>query len=185
MQLSGENVISVTDPGAGAEQLKLSVENGALTLGTTTGLMVTGNDSSSLLLSGSLNALNRDLASLTYVPNSGFYGSDTLSITDTDTSDNLSATTAVGITMVPLPPQITAPLSVAVSNGAFSFNGSNSISVTDPAASSQTAEQLTLTAGNGTLNVGTTAGLTTVNGLETGSVELVGPLGSLNGAWPA
>ena len=182
LQLSGANGVTVTDAGPGAEQLTLSVHNGVLTLGTSTGLTVTGNDSTVLTLAGSLSSLNRDLTSLTYVPNSGFYGSDTLAISDMDTSDNLSAATAVGITIAPLPPQIAVPLSVAVSDNAFSFNGSNSISVTDPAASGQTTEQLTLTAGNGTLNVGTTAGLTTVSGLGTGSVELVGPLSSLDSA---
>jgi uncharacterized repeat protein (TIGR03803 family) len=180
LAFTGGNAIGVADLGPGTEQLTLSVDRGALTLGTTTGLTVTGNDSDSVVVTGSRANLNADLPSLTYVPVSQTYGSDTLTISDTDRVDNLTGRATVTITIVGLPPHIAAPPSVAVPNGPFAFTGANSISVTDPAGSSGTVEQLLLLAQYGTLNLTTTTGLTTVIGLNSGSVELIGPTSNLN-----
>ena len=93
------NGISVTDAGGTAEQITLSVQHGVLTLGSTAGLTFTGNNSSSLTLTGSLSSLNSDLATLSYTPTSKYSGPDLLSISDTDTATNQTATANVTITV--------------------------------------------------------------------------------------
>jgi hypothetical protein len=62
---------------------------------------------------------------------------------------------------------------------AFAFTGANTIAVADD---SQTVMQLTLTASKGRLNLGSTAGLTLVQGINTRQVVLQGSLASLNAA---
>ena len=152
------NAISVSDPNGTAEQMTLAVGDGTLNLTATTGLTVTGIGTATVTLTGSLDDLNTDLASLSYTPLVGYNGPDLLSITDTDTTDNLTGIASVSITVKPLPPSISAPQAVSVNeNGTFAFNAGNAISVSDP---SQTAEQLTLTVGQGVLNIGTATGLT-------------------------
>jgi len=171
------NAISVTDPSGTAEQLTLTVSHGTLSLGTTTGLTVTGNGSASLVLSGTLASLNSDLATLSYAPTSGYNGPDTLSLSDKDTTDSLTGSARVSITVNPLAPLITAPASVSVNeNASLAFTAGNAISVTDP---NGTAEQFTLTVSHGTLSLGTTTGLT-VTGNGSASLVLSGTLASLN-----
>ena len=102
LSFGGASAISITDVSGTAEQMTLTVLHGTLTLGTTTGLTVSGKGTSSLVASGPLASLNTDLASLVYTPKSGFAGSDTLSLFDTDTADGLTATPVdVAITVLP------------------------------------------------------------------------------------
>jgi uncharacterized repeat protein (TIGR03803 family) len=126
LALKSGNSISVTDPSGTAEQLTLSVGQGTLKLGTTTGLTVTGNGTASMSLSGSLASLNADLASLTYKPKTGFYGGDALSLTDTDTADGFSgsATVAIGVDRAPA---ITSPNHATFTVGT---NGSFTVTAT-------------------------------------------------------
>jgi hypothetical protein len=177
LTFSGANVISVTDPGGTAEQLKLTVSHGTLKLGTTIGLTVTGSGTATLTLTGTLASLNSDLASLVYTPTAGYHGAGTLSLSNQDTTDSLTGTTSVALTVNPLAPTITAPARASLNKGStLKFSGANAISVTDP---SGTAEQLTLTVSHGTLKLGTTTGLT-VTGNGTATLTLTGTLASLN-----
>ena len=79
------NAISITDPGAGTQtvQVTLGVASGTLTLSGTTGLTFTagGNGTASMTVTGDLSDINSALAGLTYTANSGYSGSDTLSVT--------------------------------------------------------------------------------------------------------
>ncbi|HEV8001664.1 MAG TPA: kelch repeat-containing protein, partial [Planctomycetaceae bacterium] len=177
LAFTGGNAISVTDASGTSEQLTLAVSQGTLSLGTTTGLTVTGNGTESVTLTGALSDLNNDLASLTYTPTVGYNGPDTLSLSDKDTTDSLTGTASVSITVAPLAPSITAPATASVNeNSTLAFTGGDAISVTDP---SGTSEQLTLAVSQGTLNLGTTTGLT-VTGNGSGTVTLTGALSDLN-----
>ena len=113
LPFTGLDAISVADLSGTAEKLTLSVLEGALNVTTTTGLTVTGNGTAVVSLTGPLSALNPDLASLTYMPTTGYNGRDTLSLTDTDTADGLVGTGNVAITVNPLPPTISAPASLS------------------------------------------------------------------------
>ena len=176
---TGSNAISVTDNSGTTEQFSLTVQHGSLNLTTTTGLTVTGNGTGTVTLTGTLASLNTALATLHYSPSSGFHGSDTLSLSDKDTTDNLTGTKTVAITVHALPPTIMAPISVNLNqNSQLSFTASNAISIVDL---SGTTEQLILTVHNGNLNFSEKAGLT-VTGNGTSSVTLGGPFVSLNTA---
>ncbi len=127
------NAISVTDVAADDngdwEQLSLSVSQGTLTLGNTSGLTfenLSSNGTASFIVEGSLEDINTALNSgLTYTPNTNYSGSDTLNIGISDLENGLSA------------------------------SGTVSIDVTDPltAANNQTVQPMPGTYASGTLNV--------------------------------
>jgi hypothetical protein len=174
-----DEAISVVDANGTDEQLSLSVGDGSLDLGTTTGLTsVMGAGTGSLTIDGSVSALNADLSSFIYLPASGYNGADALEITDEDTGDMLTGTDTVPITVSPLPPIVVAPSAAeTIQNGTVVFTGADLVAATDP---SGIAEQLTLSVLHGTLSLSTVAGLTTATGGGTSSVFLSGPLSSLN-----
>jgi len=163
----------------------LTVSHGTLSLGTSTGLTVTGNGSASLVLSGTLSSLNSDLASLSYTPTSGYNGPDTLSLSDKDTSDSLTVTASVSITVnaVSQPITITAPATASVNENTslvFSSSNGDTISVADANAGSK-VEQLTLVATHGTLTLASTKGLNVTSGSNgAASMTVKGTLANLN-----
>jgi Kelch motif len=178
--------ISVSDPSAGSasQSLSLSVGDGKLTLGSTTGLTIASgfNNSSSMTVTGALANLNAALDGLVYAPNAGYTGSDSLSVSYEDLSDTFTASKSIPITVSPNSvPVVTAPSNAnAVINTALSFNGTQAgvIAVSDTEGNSA-SEQLTLTVVDGTLALQTTTGLT-VKGAGTSSLVLTGTLANLN-----
>ncbi len=177
------NAITVVDVSGSDEQLTLSVGNGTLDLVTTTGLTVTGNNSATVVLTGLLNNLNADLASLTYTPTTGFYGTDTLSITDQDQADNLSGSTTVSLIVNALAPLISAPGSAIVGANqslVFSTGNGNSISVSDVNAG---GDSLAVSVTHGTVSLQTVTGLTfTSGGNGSSAFTVTGSLSNLNAA---
>jgi hypothetical protein len=94
---AGGNAISVNDPNAvpaGMVQVMLSVSNGTLTLAGISGLTIMSGDngSATITIRGTLADINAALDGLIYTPNTGFSGSDTLTIL----SDDLRDTDATG-----------------------------------------------------------------------------------------
>ena len=85
---SGATAITISDVDAGAaglETVTLSVANGKLTLGSTTGITgLTGNGTGSVTFTGTVSQVNAAVAGLTYLGNPNFNGSDTLSISVVD-----------------------------------------------------------------------------------------------------
>ena len=63
-----------------------------------TGAGITGNDTNSLAISGTLAQVNAALDGLTYKPNSGFTGGDTITITTSD--GTLSDTDTIGVMVI-------------------------------------------------------------------------------------
>jgi hypothetical protein len=99
--------VSLTDPSLPATDivtLTLGVTNGTVALSTTvsggiTSSQVTSNGSTSVTVTATLAEINATLADangLTYTPTSGFSGSDSLTLSASDTFDN-SKTTSVSI----------------------------------------------------------------------------------------
>jgi hypothetical protein len=84
--------IRIGDSPGATLTVALSVGHGTLTLGTTTGLTVTGNGTGALTLTGSTANLNAALATLVYRGSHNYSGGDTLSLTATDSG--VSATPA-------------------------------------------------------------------------------------------
>jgi tartrate-resistant acid phosphatase type 5 len=157
---SGGNAISVTDSaGAGNDNLTLtlSVGQGTLSLGSTTGLTVSGNGTSGspLTVSGSLSSINADLPSLVYTPVANYNGADSLNVTVFDTTDQAQGSPAqVAITVNPtnLPPVLHAPASVSLfENSSFAFSGPNPISVVDTAGTGNNNLKLTINGSQGSV----------------------------------
>jgi hypothetical protein len=96
----------VADVDATTLEVNLSASEGTVSLGNTSGLTVTGNNSMDLTASGSISNLNTALNSLTYDPTDGYIGSDTLTMTTSDLGQSgaggtLTDTDSVLITVTP------------------------------------------------------------------------------------
>ncbi len=80
------NAISVADIDAGSNSLlvNLSTDNGSLKLSQTTGLIVRGNGSGSLSLTGTLININTALDGLAFKPTTNFNGETSIKITTND-----------------------------------------------------------------------------------------------------
>ena len=98
--------LSVADPDAGDVQLSLTVAHGDLTVADTSGLTLVDGDGTdgTLVVSGSTADLNAALGGLTYTPEAGFFGSDSLDVSLDDLGNGgaggpLTASDSVGITV--------------------------------------------------------------------------------------
>ena len=183
---ANSNAISITDAaavGTNADSLTLSVSQGTLTVASTTGLSFTSgaNGSSSFTVSGTVTNLNAALNGLVYQPTPLYSGSDSLSVSVTDPSGTLSASTSVSITVAALnAPAISVPGGGSLSeNGSFTFSSgnSNAISITDAAAGTN-ADSLTLSVSQGTLSLASTAGLSFTSGTNGSSSFTVSGTGA-------
>ena len=131
------NQVAVNDPAGSNEELSLFVSKGTLKFGSTNGLTFinsTTNNSSSITVTGTAANLDSDLATLTYTPTSGYTGPDTLTLIDTDTSDNLTGTANVRMTVVgwngmtqTVPDGDGAQLTLLLPNGDLMVHGGNKI----------------------------------------------------------
>jgi hypothetical protein len=176
--------IALTDAAASgiSDSLSLSVADGKLTLGSTTGLTFGSgaNRTSSMTVTGTLANLDAALNGLVYAPIAGYSGADSLQMSVNDTGDNLTGSAAVSIT-VNAPPAVTAPATASVNeNASLTFSGT--ISIADAAASA-TSDSLTLSIGHGKLTLGSTTGLTFSSGANgTSSMTITGTVANLNAA---
>jgi hypothetical protein len=85
LSLSGPISVADVDAGSQPVQVDLSMLHGKLNLAVTTGLTVTGNNTSHVVLTGSLTNLNNALSgSVTYSPDTNYNGSDTITVTSND-----------------------------------------------------------------------------------------------------
>ncbi|HEX4132273.1 MAG TPA: ELWxxDGT repeat protein, partial [Pirellulales bacterium] len=110
-------IVADSDGNAGNEQLTLSVSHGTLSLDFTACLAgVTGNDSSSIIATGTLSALNTALEGLLFIPDSDFVGIAQLQITDNDEGNYgnggaQQASQTILITVAPTP-SVQMPLDI-------------------------------------------------------------------------
>ncbi|NND98774.1 MAG: hypothetical protein HKN47_15750, partial [Pirellulaceae bacterium] len=100
---------SASDVDASTLEVSLSVTQGIVSLGSTSGLQITGNNSTSLTATGSITNLNTALGDLIYDPIDTFIGTDTLTMTTSDLGQTgaggpMSDTDTVSITVTP--PQV-------------------------------------------------------------------------------
>jgi hypothetical protein len=182
------NAITLIDGAATgtSDSLSLSVTNGKLALGSTSGITIgTGsNNSSSMTITGTLANLTAALSGLTFTPTTGYSGSAALALTLTDSGNSLSGSANVAITVNSLP-AVSAPASEKMLENTsltFSSNNSDAITVTDAAASG-TSDSVTLTVLHGRLVLGSTTGITITSGANnSASVTFKGTLANLNAA---
>ena len=130
------NAIAFSTTDGNVEQVTLSVANGTLTLGSTTGLTsVTGNGTNSVvIIQGSTANINTALNGLAYAGTFGTYGSDTLTIAAKDTGSGAPITTktvAITVPEVTLAPVDTISGTQTVNeNSTLTFSSGNSNAIT-------------------------------------------------------
>ena len=189
---NGGNTVSISDvdAGAGSETVSLSVTNGTLTLAGTTGLSFAvgdGTADASMTFSGTLTDINAALNGMTYVGNANYSGPDALSIGVNDNGNSGSGgaqtdakSTSIAITAVNDAPVNSVPGTQTINEDAtLTFTGATAITVSDVDAGGADVT-VTLSSANGTITLGSTAGLTTVTGNGTGSVAATGPIATIN-----
>jgi Bacterial Ig-like domain (group 3)/Putative Ig domain len=184
------NEISVSDQSAGSnsDSMTLSVSDGTIALGSTTGLTFTAgaNGSAFFTVTGLIGNLNAALNGLTYTPTTSYTGSDTLNVSLSDPTDTLNTSTSVALTVNPFSaPAFTAPSSQTVSeNGSlvFSTTNDNAISFADNGAGVN-SDSMTLSVSHGTLTLGSTGGLIFTSGSnDSAGFTVKGTVSNLNAA---
>ena len=99
--LATSNALGVFDPELDSLTVTLTVDHGVLNVGLNLlGAGVSGDGTSTLVLSGSQAAINNAMAQLQYVPNANYHGADTLNISATDGTD--TSTDSLAITVTPV-----------------------------------------------------------------------------------
>ncbi|MGV6818578.1 MAG: DUF4347 domain-containing protein [Thiotrichales bacterium] len=100
----GISGISISDIDDNTAQLQLTAASGKITVTPVGSALITsgGNHSADLTLSGSIADINATLNSLHYQGNPNFNGTDTLTISMTD-SEGLTTESALAITVTPVP----------------------------------------------------------------------------------
>ncbi|KLV05526.1 hypothetical protein ABT56_11190 [Photobacterium aquae] len=188
--------VDIDEVSVGLMTVTLSVANGILLVppgSPLAGITVTGDGSNSLVLEGALSALNTLLSSgVNYQPDPNFNGDDSLQMVSNDqgntgTGGPLQDSDDVPITVLPVndPPVISdVPDQTTEEDTALVISGIAVSDVDFNEAGSSGVMTVSLTAGNGTLTVADTAGVTiTDNG--TGAVTLDGSLADINTALAA
>ncbi len=180
LAFTGGAALSISDPSGTAEQLTLSASHGTLSLAATSGVTITGNGTSIVVITGQIASVNSAVGSLVYTPALGYTGADVLTLSDQDQADGEVGTASVAIT-VNAPPAVTAPATASLNeNASWTFSGT--ISLTDAAAGSN-SDSLALSVAHGTLTLATTAGLTFTAGANGGaSFTVTGSVANLNAA---
>ena len=167
-----------------------------LTISTTGITVVSGNGTNTLVVRGTVAALNTALATLAWRPSedpstANAANDDTITVTVSDrgnrgTGGTLTATGTIRIDDVrPVndAPAVTAPTTVSVTEDtAKALTGASLVSVADADARSNAVE-LTLGIASGTLTLGTTTGLTLQSGANgSGAMVYRGTVANLNAA---
>lgn len=181
---ANSNRITIEDVDAfgGQMEVTLSVLNGRLTLGSTTGLSFSagsGTNNTTMTFRGTVAAVNAALDGLRYVGNANFEGLDTLTVTTSDLGNTGDGgpivdtdTVSINVLGVNDRPVISGPsATVLVSAETFVFNAGNAISISDSDAGSSPVT-VTVTVGDpgGILALSQTAGLTSISGNGTSNV---------------
>jgi hypothetical protein len=150
------NGISISDPDIGSTSMtvSLSVSHGVLNLPASTS--ITGNDSSALSITDTLNTINRLLGSLRYTAASGYAGSDSLLITASDQSVPTAGTASEIVPIVVsepalAPPVITVPGPQTVAENSTVLIPGVSVSDADAGATGKLI--VTLSVGHGSVTV--------------------------------
>jgi hypothetical protein len=149
LSFSAGNALSVSDVDANGaiEKITLRVTNGALTLGSVTGLAThSGNGTGNVVITGTLTNLNNALKSLVYTPASGYAGPVTLTMVSDDLGNSgaitagTSASSVLSMDVVPqaVPAPVSAPIPVpapalVVSPAASAASASGAPAVARPA----------------------------------------------------
>ena len=180
---ANHNAITVADIDVGSS-VTLSVLNGTLTLGSSSGLTFTKGDGitdTSMTFSGSLSSINAALAGLTYSPAQNFNGSDTLTLGTIDEAVAAISTIGIAVSAVNDQPVIVAPVELDYWTNSSSGNVTpiNHISFGDADAGANPVT-VTLSVGTGGALNSSSSGGVSVSGQGTNILTLVGSISDIN-----
>ncbi|MGI0485065.1 beta strand repeat-containing protein [Pantanalinema rosaneae CENA516] len=182
--------VSDVDAGTGNITVSLSVVSGRLTLGSTTGITISqgSNQSSSMVFSGTLAAINNALNNLIYRGNLDFNGADSLTISVSDNGNTGSGialgdteTIAINVLGINSPPSITLPASPEITpNTNLAISG---ITIADPDAGGGILD-VSISAANGVLSIATSSGITLTqgDGTQDSRITFNGTIAAINTA---
>ncbi|MDW7995892.1 MAG: cadherin-like domain-containing protein [Gemmatales bacterium] len=169
-------------------EVQLSVSQGRLFLGRTTGIrFVSGaNGSNNFTIHGTVFNVQEALENLVYIPNLNYVGMDSLVMTAKFWGETVGDSTTIPISIVPAndPPRVSMPGLQTVSAGGtlvFSTANGNALSATDLDAVGGLV-QFTLQVSAGTLILLNTSGLNTISGNGTSLITGTATLLALNTA---
>ena len=164
---AGANAISVSDPDAGSNPIRVSLTatHGTLTLAGTAGLTVVGgaNGTGSVSVEGTIAALNAALDGLTFSPARNFSGSESLTVNTNDLGNSglggaQSDTDVVNLTIIPV---ADAP-TVSAADAAGKPGAAISLSISAALVDTDESETLSVRVGDvpagATLSAGTDLG---------------------------
>ena len=151
---AGAITITDVDAGTGIMAGTITVANGTLNLAATTGLSLTGNDSSSLTLTGTLDALNAATVDAVFTPAKDFVGQATIVISVSDQGNTGSGgaktdmqTMTISVSAVNDAPSLTAS-DVAVDEGSGPYSQPWATFSPGPANEIQTVDHYTVAVSN-------------------------------------
>jgi large repetitive protein len=183
--------ITFTDtalPAGSFDTVALTVSHGTLLLGSpgSIGLVSGANGSASMTIKGTLPNLIKALNGLSYTPSSNFVGSDSLTVSITNTGNGLSASASTTLTVstgASTPPTVSAPASeTLIENAAFTFSSASgdAITFTDPVLAAGGFDTVALTVSHGTLLLGSPGSIALVSGANgSASMTIKGSLPNL------
>ncbi|MEC4985879.1 MAG: Ig-like domain-containing protein, partial [Oscillatoria sp. PMC 1076.18] len=203
---SGDDfTISITDPDVldDAIAVELVATDGNLLLGDTTGLIFfNGDDTSNILLTGTLDAVNSALDGLTFTPFADFAGDTTIEIFANDLGNNGAGGPLSDSEVIEITVNAVNDAPVNLFNGesidettlpeftvtetdptvVFSSENGNQLSISDVDAASDPVT-VTLSTQNGILDLGgDTTGLVSFGGDGTNQISLTGTVEEINTA---
>jgi hypothetical protein len=184
------SAISVIDAAAGSnsDSLSPSVSHGRSTLGPTTGLSFTTstNVSPSVTATSTTANLNAPLNGQSVKPRATHAGFDSLSLSDSDRGDNLSASPPAVFTVTALstPAIVAPPTGTLDQNGSLVLSPSNgNASSAKGAAARSGSNSRTLPVAHGTITLAFAAGLGVTTGTnDSASFTVSGSLANLDAA---
>lgn len=174
LPFSGGNTISVTESSGGLRSVRLLVREGILSVSLDDGAIILSgaNDSAELTLGGTQDEINAALATLVYLGDQDYYGSEFLSVW----SSNSAVTVFGGVDITVLPVE-DAPTNhvpegpvLVVEDVSFLFTGGDTISVTAPG----TLDSVEVEVEHGILSVSLAGGATIIGGVNNSALFSLG-----------
>jgi Cadherin-like domain len=118
--------VAFTDAGSDTVTVSLDASHGTLSLGSAAGVTATDNGSAAVSLSGTLSAIDAALADgVTYTPNSGFVGADTVSFAASDGAFNSNTATLNVNVLGPVATSFTIANAAGPASGGWSYDPEN------------------------------------------------------------
>ncbi|MEP4805030.1 MAG: DUF4347 domain-containing protein, partial [Hyphomicrobiales bacterium] len=175
----GAEQISVNDADFDVLITVLSVNNGTLTLTDFSGIVVSGNGTDTIVMSGTHADINDNLATLVYTTDQDFNGSDTLVVSSDDAAAIAVTNTIINVSPANDPPSLTLPGVQDATENVKTLIPGVIISDVDDAGGLMTVG---LSVSNGSLDLNTSGIVVTFRSASSDSITISGTKATLNAA---